>query len=50
MGVRSLVAVLLCMLAFLNAEVLGSHLESRNLTVADIPACGVRQSHEQQSL
>ena len=41
MGVRSLVFVLLCLLVWFNVEVQGAQLDSRELTIADIPACGV---------
>jgi hypothetical protein len=41
MGIRSLVAVLLFLLAFLNVEVLAAGPDSGGLTIADIPACGV---------
>ncbi|KAH6619019.1 hypothetical protein C7974DRAFT_441660 [Boeremia exigua] len=42
MGVRSLLTVLLCLLAFLNEGVSGSEFDQRELTVADIPPCGLR--------
>ncbi|KAH6629439.1 hypothetical protein C7974DRAFT_186331 [Boeremia exigua] len=43
MGVRSLVAALLCLLAFFSIGVLGKpQSDSTTLTVADIPACGLR--------
>ncbi|KAJ4983296.1 CFEM domain-containing protein [Stagonosporopsis vannaccii] len=42
MGVRPLVAVLLCLLTCFNIPVFGSQLDLRELTVADIPACGLR--------
>ncbi|KAF1924962.1 uncharacterized protein M421DRAFT_71288 [Didymella exigua CBS 183.55] len=42
MGVYSLVAALVCLLALLNLQVQGHQLESRELTIADIPACGLR--------
>lgn len=42
MGVRSLVFVLLCLLSFFNVEAFGAQIDRRELTVADIPACGVR--------
>lgn len=44
MGVRSLVAVLLCLLAWFNTPVFGAQLDSRELTVLDIPPCGVSYS------
>lgn len=46
MGVRLLVAVFLCLLVLFNGEVLGKRSESRNLTIADIPPCGVCYSSE----
>lgn len=41
MSVRSLVAVLLCMVTLFNFGVLGAQVDSRELTIANIPACGV---------
>lgn len=38
---RSLLIVLLCLFPFLNVVVWGSNLDNRELTIADIPACGV---------
>lgn len=42
MGMRLAVAILLCLLAVGDIGALGSGLKSRELTVADIPPCGVR--------
>ncbi|XPS78338.1 hypothetical protein M3J09_010353 [Ascochyta lentis] len=42
MSLRSLVAVLLWLLAFFSAEARGLRLDSRELTIADAPACGLR--------
>jgi len=38
---RSLLIGLLCLFAFLNVGVWGSNFDNRELTIADIPACGV---------
>lgn len=42
MELRLVVAVLLCLLAVGNIGALGLELESKELTVIDIPPCGVR--------
>jgi hypothetical protein len=41
MGARSLVTAVLCLLAFFAIQVAGSSQEKSNLTLADIPPCGV---------
>ncbi|KZM22705.1 hypothetical protein ST47_g6127 [Ascochyta rabiei] len=42
MGVRSLVVLLLWLFAFFSVEVCGSRVDSRESTIANIPACGLR--------
>jgi hypothetical protein len=41
MGVRALVAALLVLVTLCNADAHVSRLESRDLSIADIPVCGV---------
>ncbi|KAF2849475.1 hypothetical protein T440DRAFT_469241 [Plenodomus tracheiphilus IPT5] len=41
MGVRAIIAAILCLLTLVNAAVSGTVLESRELGLADIPACGI---------
>ncbi|KAH7394773.1 hypothetical protein BKA66DRAFT_409999 [Pyrenochaeta sp. MPI-SDFR-AT-0127] len=42
MGGRALITVVLSLMTFLNARALGSNLESRQLSLAEIPPCGIQ--------